>query len=275
MLQLLETLLSLIRTNIPLIGDLATTLGLALLLQKSIKKHPTAYYGVFAVITVALLWLMYGLEPSSRAVIRSTPVVSEVFRMFTHMAGFGFPLLIIIMYMGALDTRHRWVARLMSIRQELSILCGFPVLLHAWIRVSRITPVNLRFIFGGELTEGLQNPEPGFTAGVLTHTAFFLGIFMTVLFLILWVTSFSSIRRAMGHRRWKQVQRWAYLLYTLLFLHSTLLHTGWMLSTAENVSRSPHIVSLCTNVLIFGSYLTLRLRKARKDNERRKLKNPI
>lgn len=269
MIAFITSILDLLREYIPLLSNLAVVLTTVLLLQKSLKKHASTYYTIFGIISICVLLIMFNVVGISRQEIRGIPVVIQIYRMFTHMSGFSFPLLIIIMYMGALDTRKKWVAKLMSIRSELSILAGFPVMLHAILRITHITPSNLRFVFQGERVGSFHGESISYTAELLQQSAYFLGIFMSILFLILWVTSFPPIRKSLGGKRWKQVQRWSYLLYAMIFCHSTLLNSSWLLSYIDQgrplYSR---IIALTTTTLIFGSYLILRVRKARKDRQK-------
>ena len=270
MIPFIISILELLRQYIPLLSNLAVVLAIVLLLHKSIKKHASTYYCVFGAISICVLLIMFELVGISREDIREIPVVIDLYRMFTHIGGLSFPLLIIIMYMGALDTRKKWVAKLMSIRSELSILAGFPVTLHATLRITHITPTNLRYIFYGESMGSVHGVEIGKTAELLQQSGYFLGIFMATLFLILWVTSFPPIRKRMGQVLWKRVQRWSYLLYAMLFCHSILLNSGWLLSAmAQDRPIYSRIVALCTTTLIFGSYLILRLRKASVAKRRR------
>ena len=145
------------------------------------------------------------------------------------MATFGHPLLIIIMYMGALDMKTPGVKKLMSIRKELSIISGFAVLTHTLIRVINNLPPSLKFFADNAAYMEETNVTNVVGAGI-TNFSFVWGILLIVLFVPLWVTSFDSIRNRMGYPKWKKFQRWAYVLYAALFIHAIGIQIGFMLN---------------------------------------------
>lgn len=145
------------------------------------------------------------------------------------MGTFGHPLLIIIMYMGALDPKIPAVNKLMSIRKELSIICGFPVLTHSLIRVVNSFPNALKFFTNNE--EYLANTKVVSELGAgISSFSYVFGILMVILFITLWVTSFGAVRRRMGQTKWKKLQRWSYVLYATLFIHAMCIQIGGMLN---------------------------------------------
>lgn len=272
MIQILQEIVAFIAEYIPLLGSLAIVVALALLLHRSIKRHARIYYWVFGIIAFIALSSMFlpllGVDFSFRTLFK-VPLLGTLLRQFVHIYGISFPMLILIMYMGALSTRYKPVARLMSIRQQLSIMVGFPVIVHATMRILHITPSNLRYIFRGKSLGEFHGAEVDPIAELLMQIAFFIGLFLAVLLLLLWITSFSSIHRKLGAKRWKSIQRWSYLFYALLFCHSTLLRTSWMMNALNSDNdATKHIIALCTTILIFGSYLVLRLRKAHQDKKK-------
>lgn len=273
MIQLLKAIVDLIAEYIPLIGSLALVTTLTLLLHRSIKRHAKGYYyffGAIAFIALVNTFLpMLGVHSDPRALFK-IPILGTILRQFVHIYGISFPLLILIMYMGALSTKNKAVAKLMSIRKELSIMVGFPVIVHATTRILHITPSNLKYIFKGESFGQLHGEPIGATSELLMQIAFFIGLFLATLLLILWITSFPAIHRRLGAKRWKNIQRWSYLFYALLFCHSTLLRTSWTINALENGdSALPDLIALATTLLIFSSYLILRLRKAHLDRLRK------
>lgn len=297
MIKLLLDILLLINNVIPLFFSIAVFAFLAILLAKSIKRHARIYYTVLAVpfvLTLVPFFLnMMGMDLPR---LNRLPILSYFMRDYVHMATLGFPLLIIIMYMGALDVRNPYVARLMSIRKELSIIVGFPVLTHATLRAFNTFPTGWKFFFAHDDYMAEEHVSNILGAGISSFV-FVLGIVMLALFLILWITSFTAVRRRMGYRRWKRVQRWAYVLYGMLFIHSIGLQVGGLLNSKEkqnkpriemvakgepakdkhhygglgeieidtNIKRYIHISSV---VLIFGSYLILRVRKASRSHRK-------
>lgn len=324
MIKFLLDVLQLINNVIPLFFSIAVFVTLVIVFAKSIRKHATVYYWILSIpfiLTLVPFFLsMAGMDVPP---LNHIPVLNYFMGDYAHMATLGFPLLIIIMYMGALDTRNRYVARLMSIRKELSIIVGFPVLTHATLRVFNTFPTGWKFFFAHDEYMAEEHVDSILGAGISSFV-FVLGIVMLTLFIVLWVTSFTAVRRRLGQARWKLIQKWAYVLYALLFIHSMGLQIGGLLNAkpqegsktellvkaavnagqaprndtdrdsqginpannvhrektendsqhkrddrdrnslakieiGHNVQRYIHIASV---ILIFGSYLVLRLRKA-------------
>lgn len=321
MIKLLIEFIQFLNTAAPLFTSLAVFVLLAVLLSKSIKKHATVYYIVLAIpcllVIIPSIFRMLGIEIYN---FNRIPLLGGILRDYIHMGTWGFPLLIIIMYIGALNPKNPYVKKLLSIRKELSIISGFPVLTHSFIRIFNNLPNALKFFTDNEgyMTTTKVTNELG--AGI-TNFSLVLGILMVVLFIPLWITSFDSIHKRMGNAKWKKLQKWSYVLYATLFIHAMGLQVGYMLnprpgrdlprqtttlvqperergernerntqttSNRENqteaarptssgrvqskgfadinvtqqAKRYIHITSL---LLIFGSYLYLRLRKAKKD----------
>lgn len=340
MVKLLIDFVQFLYTLAPLFVSLAILTLLAILLSKSIRKHAGIYYSVLAIplllVAVPFFLRLFGVETYN---LVSIPFLGIILRDYIHMGTLGFPLLIIIMYIGALNPKNEYVKRLMSIRKELSIISGFPVLTHTLIRVANNFPKALQFFTDNEGYLATTKVSNELGAGI-TNFSLVLGILLVVLFIPLWVTSFGPVRKRMGNVRWKKLQRWSYVMYALLFIHAMGLQIGYGLNprvrdlpkakatvevtdskaggrqTTENLQtkqqertgrnemqagdkqagkakekeqaanknrrmpskgfadievsaqtkRCIHIASL---LLIFGSYLYLRVRKAKKDTARK------
>jgi DMSO/TMAO reductase YedYZ heme-binding membrane subunit len=214
MTKLLFDFIQLLNTLAPLLMSLAVLTFIFLLLAKSIKKHAAIYYFVFAI--PAILFILRQLFSScgiAALEFSRGSVIGSILREYVHASGFSLPLLIIIMYIGALPAQNRYVKQLMMIRKELSIISGFPILIHAWVRL-RMGLGAFDYFFGsGEAVRS------GVGAG-FSNAVYMLGIFMAILFIILWVTSFDAVHKRLGSRRWKKVQQWSYVLYAMLFIHA-------------------------------------------------------
>lgn len=230
MIKILIEFFNFLLTVAPLLTSVTFFALVSILLAKTIKKHPRVAYTVMAIpallvmIPTILGWC--GVEVFNFV---GVPVLGQLLRDYIHMGTLGHPLLIIIMYMGALDTRRTYVKRLMSIRKELSIIVGFPVLTHALIRVVNTFPRALTYFTNHESYIAVRPVTNELGAG-LTNSSYVLGILLLVVFLPLWITSFDAVHRRMGGARWKKTQRWAYLLYALLFVHAMGMHTGNLLN---------------------------------------------
>ena len=298
MVKIFVDLLEFLRSCAPLLFSLAVLTLFFVLCAKSIKKHAMVYYIVFA-----LPFLLYLIPFTGRLLgldvfsFSRFPVVGEIIRDYVHMGALAHPILIIIMYVGALSPKTPAVKKLLSIRKEISIILGFPILTHALVRVVNNFPSALKYFtnHAGYMENARVGSELG--AGISSFS-FVLGIVLLALFIPLWVTSFDWVHKRMGGLKWKKFQRWSYLLYALLFVHAMGIQLGGMLNTRAMVPRAAvettaptapaqgsqgghgaaaksiadievsrkakqyiHITSL---VLIYGSYLYLRVRKAKK-----------
>ncbi len=229
-----------LKSNFAFLFSLALYTVLAVALSKSIKKNYKVYYWVFGVISFCFI-----IPAVARLVgvtlpfnLGKLPIIGLSASELSSAANFIHPILVIIMYMGALSAKNKYVGRLMSIRKELSIIVGFPVLAHAVKRVFGTFPGGWQYFFDHETY--MENPRVASVLGSgVTSFAFVLGLAMTILFLVLWITSFDSVHRKLGTKRWKSVQRWSYGLYAMLFLHSLCLQVGGMISdNARDAQRA-------------------------------------
>jgi DMSO/TMAO reductase YedYZ heme-binding membrane subunit len=229
MIKLLIDFIQFLYTLAPLFTVLGVLTLAAILLSKSIKKYATVYYIVFAIpfamVAIPLIGRWCGVETFG---FNGIPFLGGILRDYVHAGTLGFPLLVIIMYMGALNPKHSYVKKLMSIRKELSILSGFPILTHSLIRVSQV-PNALRFFTDNEAYMAGGRVTNALGAGVSSFS-FVLGIVMLALFLPLWVTSFDFVHKRMGGVAWKKLQRWSYVLYAMLFIHAMGIQVGGMLN---------------------------------------------
>ncbi len=220
-----------LKSNFSFLFALILYTVLSIALAKSIKKNYKIYYWLFGVLsfcfiipTVARL-----LGVTLPFNLSNIPIVGLSASELSSAANFIHPVLVIIMYMGALSAKNRYVGRLMSIRKELSIIVGFPVLAHGIKRLFGSFLGGWQYFFDHETY--MESPRVSSALGSgITSFAFVLGLVMFVLFLVLWVTSFDSVHRKLGTKRWKSVQKWSYGLYAMLFLHAMSLQVGGLIS---------------------------------------------
>lgn len=283
---------------------------LAIVLAKSIKRNYKAYYWTFGALSVLMtLPILLGFFGVKMPSLFAIPVLSMILMEFSIAAYFIHPLLVIIMYMGALSPKNRSVGKLMSIRKELSIIVGFAVIAHATKRILYSFPKAWSYFADHE--EYMSNSRVISEVGSgVTSFVYVLGIVMSVLFLVLWVTSFDAVHRKMGNLKWKKVQKWSYVLYAMLFIHSVGLkaddiinhnalkrmateqgitleevsanyftgHGSVLMGTKSEESKSmifrfsdvemsktdKSYANIAIYFLVYGSYLYLRVRKAKK-----------
>jgi DMSO/TMAO reductase YedYZ heme-binding membrane subunit len=214
---------------------------LSVLLSKSIKRHATVYYIVFAIpfalVAIPFIGRLFGAEIFNFGRI---PFLGGILRDYIHAGTLGFPLLIIIMYMGALNAKNPIVKKLLSIRKELSILSGFPILTHSLIRVTNNFPNSLKFFTDNEGYMASGRVTNALGAGI-TSFSFVLGVLMLALFLLLWITSFDFVHKRMSGVKWKKLQRWSYVLYAMLFIHAMGIQVGAILNPRERAMSQPAV----------------------------------
>ncbi len=205
---------------------------LAIALSKSIKKHYKVYYWVFGLLSagfvIPFVFRLCGVALPFN--LGNIPIVGLCFGELSSAGNFVHPILILIMYMGAFSPKTRYIGRLMSIRKELSIIVGFPVIAHALKRLFTSFVGGWDYFFDHEVY--MQSPRVTSVLGSgISSFVYVLGLVMFVLFLVLWITSFDSVHRKLGTQRWKSVQKWSYGLYAMLFIHAIGINLGGLISS--------------------------------------------
>lgn len=312
MITALFDLLGFLYANFSMLFALVLYTVLAVVLAKSIKRNYKVYYWLFGLLSagfvIPVVARLCGVDiPFDLGKI---PFFGLCFSELSSAANFVHPVLIIIMYMGAFSPKNKYVGSLMTIRKELSIIVGFPVIAHAMKRLFGTFVGGWEFFFDHETY--IQSPRVVSVVGSgISSFVYVLGLVMFVLFLVLWITSFDSVHRKLGAKRWRSVQRWSYGLYAMLFIHAMGLNLGGYISDkareeqqsqraqVEVVERhqpqqqmqqrghghgrpqpfkfeqieinrtNSRIVNMVILVLLYGSYLYCRLRKARRDRAKR------
>ncbi|PCH71236.1 MAG: hypothetical protein COC06_02295 [Bacteroidales bacterium] len=224
---------------------------LAIALSKSIKKNERIYYWVCGIISAMFIIPMIGRWTGWFSFsFYSVPIVGNFVSEFSSFAYIGHALFVIIMYMGAFSTKHKPVARLMSIRKHLSIIVGFPVFVHM---LKRIFTAIHAFGFFTDREAYMESPRnvSELAAGI-SSVVFILGLVMFVLFLVLWITSFDSVRLKMKAKKWKQLQRWSYGLYAMLFIQAFGLQLSSYINQCEREKMAAQTEQVLTTHNVGG-----------------------
>ena len=87
-----------------------------------------------------------------------------------------------------------------------------------------------------------------------------VALILLVLVIVLGVTSFNFVKRRMGGRVWKNVQRWAYPFFGLAWAHLM-----FMLVPAAAKGGEQATVSVAIYTVLFAAYFVLRIVRAVKD----------
>lgn len=109
----------------------------------------------------------------------------------------GLSFLYVVMITGIVKKKTKLSIKLMAVRKEYSII-GFIF----------ITPHGLKYLL--EMIEGARDFE-------------WFGIAAYVIMIPLFITSFMIVRKKFTFKVWKKIQRFAYIVYILMFIHLILL----------------------------------------------------
>lgn len=198
----------------------------------AIKKVPVVFYvGVYLWQAVVIAY--YGLELNEQFPAWFTTYFMDIFQrgMFSTIT------FIIVMYLGVITTHNTVTRKLMSIRGELSIIGCLSVICH-------------NIIFGVLYFPALvQHPELMTTRN---KAASIVTIILLIIMVPLFITSFKCVRRKMNGKKWKNLQRFAYPFYFLIYVHVMILFTA---------DIEAHLTGIVIYTVIFGAYAVLRLRK--------------
>ncbi len=226
MIRTLLDLLDFINTNAGFLVSLIFWTFITIRFSKEIKRHAKLLYWVFGIISFLALLPIFNMAGLNLINVMSIPVLGNIFIELTYSTYFIHPILVIIMYMGAFSPKITSVGRLMTRRKELSIIVGFPVIVHTIKRIPMAIFGSWNyFTESGASTDVDANGLAEF-ASFISNFVFMLGVVMAILFLVLWITSFDSVHRKLGAKRWKSVQRWSYALYAMLFIHAVGIDAG-------------------------------------------------
>ena len=212
----------------------------------AIKKFPVAFYIGFY-LWQAIVIAYYGLDLNKQFPNWFTTYFMDIFQrgMFSTIT------FIIVMFLGTVTTHNAVTRKLMSIRGELSIIGCLSVICH-------------NIIFGVVYFPALvQHPELMTTRNIAASV---VTIILLVIMIPLFITSFKCVRRKMNAKSWKNLQRFAYPFYFLIYVHVMILFTA---------DVETNLVGIILYTLIYASYAVLRLRKYFMKKSERNKRNTI
>jgi DMSO/TMAO reductase YedYZ heme-binding membrane subunit/uncharacterized protein with FMN-binding domain len=168
-------------------------------------------------------------------------VSSRLLPIFAR-GGLAGALFVIVMVTGALPNGSKAIKRLMPIRGQLSIMASILTMGH------NIAYGKTYFVL--LFTNASKMPMYQVLAACCS-------IVMLIIMLPLFVTSFMSVRRKMKAKKWKQLQRLAYIFYALLYCHVILLNYSRALRGIR-ISQ----ITVVVYTVVFGGYAICRVLKA-------------
>lgn len=197
-----------------------------------IKKYPVIFYlGIYAWTGFVVYYYNMGFD-------RNFPTwFNEYFMKIFSRGIFATASFMIVMFLGTITKHNDFSKKLMAIRGEMSIMASLLVFSHNIIFGLRYFPILF--------TNPSSMPQRQLIASIIT-------IFLLLMLIPLFVTSFKTVRRKMKAKSWKNLQKMAYPFFIGIYIHVMVLYSA---NWKENM------VGVVIYTLIYLAYIILRLRK--------------
>ena len=197
-----------------------------------IKKYPVIFYlGIYAWTGFVVYYYNMGFD-------RNFPTwFNEYFMKIFSRGIFATASFMIVMFLGTITKLNDFSKKLMAIRGEMSIMASLLVFSHNIIFGLRYFPILF--------TNPSSMPQRQLIASIIT-------IFLLLMLIPLFVTSFKTVRRKMKAKSWKNLQKMAYPFFIGIYVHVMVLYSS---NWKENM------VGVVIYTLIYLAYIILRLRK--------------
>ena len=202
-------------------------------LKDSLKKHAGIYYIGAAVISIAVF--LIGFLPMPLF------LKNNILGIFAK-GSLGTAMFVAVMYAGALPKGSKLIAPLMKIRGELSITAAILVLCH-------------NFTYGMTYFRMLFTKTSLLSATQLAAAV--ISLVLIAIMIVLTVTSFPSVRKKMQAKKWKQLQRTAYVFYGLMYVHIMLINIPY-----ARLGLGMYIANVVIYSIVFLGYAAMRIAKA-------------
>ncbi|WP_238917832.1 ferric reductase-like transmembrane domain-containing protein [Clostridium sp. YIM B02555] len=218
-----------------------------ILFHKKIKKHANIFYIISGLIAIGfVLYFQFNLGNQVPKDINKYVVT-----IFSRSA-VSTALFTIVMYTGVLDKKLNITKKLLSVRGELSIIACILTLGH-------------NVLYGKTYFVTLFVDHTALTWGKLI--AALISLVLIAMMLPLMITSFPSVRKKIPFKKWKAIQRLAYVFYGLIYVHVMVLFLPKI--------QKDKLFDIAIYTVIFGLYFVARVYRYLKDKEikaNRKLK---
>ncbi|WP_288479053.1 ferric reductase-like transmembrane domain-containing protein [uncultured Clostridium sp.] len=207
---------------------------LSLFATKSIKNNSKYYYLVS--LFIAAISTTYEVYKIIFGGSKLTGVIYQLERI--SLKGFlALGCFLLVMFCGAMNTKWNITKKLLSIRGQLAIIGSILMIPHFVVYTTKFIMKLL----------GTKPISP------LNYIYIIMGLLAFIILIPLFLTSFKFIRKKMNPITWKNLQRWSYLFFLLVYLHIAVL----LLAAKEfNIAK----FSLYT--FVFLLYTVLRINKA-------------
>jgi len=217
---------------------LALAIVFSLALKPAIKAVPWLFYVI--AIAVDVLIIFSGQLDLPPAIWKSLVLVNG-------RALFAFGLFVVVMFIGVLKNGSKLKEYLLPIRAELSIIAAILIVGHI-VRYINVYSVRV-----------LTNPN-SVANGMLV--SFAVAAIITILLVVLTVTSFKVVKKAMDPKVWKKVQMLAYPFFGLIYVHIFLIMMRSAMRGAEGA-----MISLVLYGIITVAYIVLRVLRYKEDQK--------
>ena len=154
----------------------------------------------------------------------------------------GTAMFVVVMYTGALPKGNKLIAPLMKIRGKLSITAAILVLCH-------------NFTYGMTYFRMLFTKTSLLSATQLAAAV--ISLVLIAIMIVLTVTSFPSVRKKMQAKKWKQLQRTAYVFYGLMYVHIILINIPY-----ARLGLGMYVANVVIYSIVFLGYAAMRISKA-------------
>lgn len=214
---------------------LLCTVAACFILRNPIHKCPMLFYAIAVALDVLFIFA------SSIGLPREIWLL-----MFPLLQKCILPtaLFVVVMYIGVLKKGTKPYHWLKAIRAELSIIAWLLSLGHMVVYLIPYIPK----VFGPAVLK----------TNVLA--SFIIAMVLFVLLILLGVTSFGFVKKHMKTKTWKNIQKWSYPFFGLVYVHILLM----LLPSAMAGGRAA-LISVGTYSLVFIGYAILRLVRAYMD----------
>ena len=202
-------------------------------LKDSLKKYANIFYIGAAVVSIAVFLLEF--------LPMHLFVKNNILGIFAK-GSLGTAMFVVVMYTGALPKGNKLIAPLMKIRGELSITAAILVLCH-------------NFTYGMTYFRMLFTKTSLLSATQLAAAV--ISLVLIAIMLVLTVTSFPSVRKKMQAKKWKQLQRTAYVFYGLMYVHIMLINIPY-----ARLGLGMYIANVVIYSIVFLGYAAMRIAKA-------------
>ena len=202
-------------------------------LKDSLKKYANIFYIGAAVISIAVFLLEF--------LPMHLFVKNNILGIFAK-GSLGTAMFVVVMYTGALTKGNKLIAPLMKIRGELSITAAILVLCH-------------NFTYGMTYFRMLFTKTSLLSATQLAAAV--ISLVLIAIMIVLTVTSFPSVRKKMQAKKWKQLQRTAYVFYGLMYVHIMLINIPY-----ARLGLGMYVANVVIYSIVFLGYAAMRIAKA-------------